>query len=271
MPSTELITGSDQRFAEVLRLTAPSMRRYAAAHGMRFLSVPMGGHGRAASWSKIRALQEALDRGADPAIWIDADALMVRFDQDIRSTLDPAKDFFVFWQDRFSDPYANLGVIVVRNTEWSRQFLQQIWDAKLDPEHGWWDQAAFQHLIGMRRCLERGEVDAPDENLLAHIGALDERWNVILSYSDIDNARIRHYAGMALSTKLAMIRFDLALPEFCRDRGIMALSRADHWLKKFVRRMEAKALSAGPLKAHYYGIRKGFARRLRAAIFSRSR
>ncbi len=179
---------------------------------------------RAPAWSKITAIQNALDRGADPVVWIDADALIVRQDADITAQLDPAKDIFM-WMSR-TEMFINTGILVVRNNPWSRWLLDQVWNSKLSPEHPWWEQAAFLHIIGFRATLGRGDPDAPNDEILAHFGRLHPRWNSLLTDRRIKQPAIRHYAGAPYGSLVALIRRDSTL-RFGRDFLMPAIAKAE--------------------------------------------
>jgi hypothetical protein len=163
----ELITGCDDSYTSVAALTVPEMRRYAERHGLAFSFTQFTAGARAPAWSKITAIKEALLRGSDPVIWIDADALIVRPERDIRDSTDPGKDILV-------GPRFNTGILLIRNTPWSLWFLDKVWDNQLVPEHGTWDNAAFVYMLGYRHRLGRGEPDHPDEMAL-RLASFDER------------------------------------------------------------------------------------------------
>ena len=246
----EVITGYDEGFTPVAELTVPAMRRYADRHGFAFSVTHFTPGERAPAWSKIPAIKAALARGSDPVVWIDADALIVRQHVDVRSALSPDRDLFVV---RESAPvsYANTGFVVVRNTPWSMQLLDRIWQSQLSPEHVWWDQAAFLHLIGERAVLERGEPDCPNHELLSHIGWLDERWNYTMFWAPVRAPFIRHYAAMPNEARRALIRFDTLGGGDMTAVVCRTLRRLTHYRL----RMESKARSASGVKRLAYRLR----------------
>ena len=251
----ELITGCDDGYTSVAALTVPEMRRYAERHGLAFSFTQFTARERAPAWSKIIAIKEALLRGSDPVIWIDADALIVRPERDIRDSTDLGKDILV-------GPRFNTGILLIRNTPWSLWFLDKVWNNQLVPEHGTWDNAAFVYTLGYRHRLGRGEPDRPDEMILSHIGRLDRRWNCVTLISPAGGAFIRHYAGLPIAARASLIRRDLALPGY----GYVAapFSRMALHFASFDERMKQKA-STARLPGWYNG-RRLAGRALRALL-----
>lgn len=258
----EIVTGYDEGYRPVAELTVPVMRRYAERHGFAFTIAHFEPGERAPAWSKITAIQEALARGSDPVVWIDADGLIVRQHVDIRSALSPDREVFMVRESATPISYASTAVVVVRNTAWATQFFDRIWQSQLSPEHVWWDQAAFLHLIGERAILKRGEQDCPNHELLSHIGWLDERWNYTMSWSPVRAPFIRHYSGMPNAARRALIRFDV-LGGGDMTAMICRISRrvAFHQM-----RMQSKARAAAGIMGLVYRLRHGAARAAQAVL-----
>jgi len=243
MAQAAMITGYDRGYVDIAALTVPIMRSYAKRHGLVFYAEVFTATERAPSWSKIPAIKRALARRYDPVIWIDADALIVRPDLDIQDGADPSKDILV-------DPFYNAGVMLIRNTPWSDSVLDTVWNNQLVPEHASWDNAAFLYTLGYRRWLGRGEDDCPNEDVRSHIGQLDARWNRLPLVQPSNGAFIRHYAGLPLRARVALIRRDIAIPFY----GLIAspASRLAHRVFTFDERMSRKAVAAR-IPAWYYG------------------
>jgi hypothetical protein len=249
----ELLTGFDDGYAPVAKLTVPAMRAYADRHGITFTVERFLPSERATSWLKIPAIRNALGRGSDPVIWIDADALIVRPTHDLRSGLDPTKEFFIR--------------MLFRNRDWSRWFLDTIWNGKLEPEHPTWENAALVHLLGFRGVLGRGEADQPNPAILAHVGALDDRWNVMpMVDATGKRAFIRHYAGVPTASRPRLIRRDAKLP-FGGDLLMPMIIKAELKLAALEQRMKTKAERANAkTAASRYRLRQRLAAGLRRFI-----
>lgn len=90
-----------------------------------------------ARWNKIYLLWEALDpqhgigRLWDYAVWMDADAVILnpsfRWEQIIRNTTKTSAQIWVSAEHEGSTTRINSGVILVRNSRWTRSFLWQWW------------------------------------------------------------------------------------------------------------------------------------------------
>jgi hypothetical protein len=87
-------------------------------------------------WNKVKILAEALDpdrgwaRDLDYVVWIDADIIIL--DMGLRLELVAADnadaDFLVSAEHAGSTTLINSGTVMVKNSAWSRRFLQDWWD-----------------------------------------------------------------------------------------------------------------------------------------------
>ena len=145
-------------FDTVQEQTWPSRQAYAAKHGYVLVD---GSHlldrSRPPAWSKIRAVQNLLDnnRKCDWVFWMDADTVIMNSSIALESLLpsssDSAIDLIATYDRRFG---VNSGSWLLRNSTWSRQFLEDWWNMKA------WvrpaglslsgDNAAFGHLVQER-------------------------------------------------------------------------------------------------------------------------
>lgn len=100
---------------------------------------------RPLAWSKIKIIQRHLP-SYDYIVWIDGDTLImndkIKLDNIITFDTD-GKDIMVA-QDY---TMINTGVIFIKNTEWSRKFLDLIYDQTDFLNHPNWEQGAFIHLL----------------------------------------------------------------------------------------------------------------------------
>jgi hypothetical protein len=142
-------------FDGVARLSFPNLRAYAAKYGYRFTDASdLMDTSRPPAWSKILAVQKQLqavkDDACDWVFWVDADIVVMNSTIDMKSFLpsDPAIDLLITMDRRLT---ANSGAWLIRNTDWSKSFLQTWWNMR-----SWvrepglslsGDNAAFGHLI----------------------------------------------------------------------------------------------------------------------------
>jgi lipopolysaccharide biosynthesis glycosyltransferase len=83
-----LITYADNSQSDIDQISLPFKQYYADAFGYQLINQPeLPKHDRTPNWSKILLLQEALSE-YDQVLWLDADTMPVRFDEDIFSHMD---------------------------------------------------------------------------------------------------------------------------------------------------------------------------------------
>ena len=100
---------------------------------------------RPLAWSKINIIKKYISN-YDYVVWIDGDSHImnqkIKLEQIIRDWSQD-KDFTVA-QDK---QLINTGVILIKNTEWSKKFLDLIYDQVQFKNHSNWEQGAFINLL----------------------------------------------------------------------------------------------------------------------------
>ena len=146
LPSICLVTFTDSQspswiqrlvrwrnYAGILELTWPNKLRYAQKHGYQlfdhssYLDIS-----RPPAWSKIPAMQALLtpDSQCDWVLWTDADTVIMNSDIRITDFLpDPSLGLDLVVASDEGGGY-NSGVLLFRNTDWSRWFLQTWWNMR---------------------------------------------------------------------------------------------------------------------------------------------
>jgi hypothetical protein len=154
-----LVTAAGPRMHDVLHdLALPTFRRYAERWNYDIHAVDLAADGeraeagaQRAKWAKIRILREAL-RSYPLAVWLDADVLIMRTDDDIATHLH-AGHFQAMALEQV--PYEhrvnpNTGVWVMRSCEESFAFLDAV--ERAGPQPGpWADQGAVLVSLGWDR------------------------------------------------------------------------------------------------------------------------
>lgn len=209
------------------------MRHYADIHGMEFRQVVDKSYGRPPAWSKLYLTKECFDEGFDYVFWVDADAVIRRFDEDIRASVNEAADFY-FAKERHpvlgtpSRWRLNTGVFVMRNCEASRQLIDAAIAREEYINHEWWDQAAISAALGFWSVFVKPDEHRPDAptDLARHIGWLHLRWNTSPVYDPEPNANIHHFYGLRGPGKRAAMEMDAALDRFS---GVSNVGLAARW------------------------------------------
>ena len=158
-PRGVLLTAAGPHMHDVLyEFALPSFRRYGARWGYEVAAVdlPVDGVGadtaaRRAKWSKVQLLRDALD-SYPLVLWLDADVLLLRCDEDIAAHLHP--DCFqalaleqVPYEHRINP---NTGVWLMRANPTALAFLDEVEAA--GPQPGpWADQGAVLAALGWDR------------------------------------------------------------------------------------------------------------------------
>lgn len=190
MPKSKaiLIQQATGAHTEMLDLTGARHEAYAARHDLTFWSVRGNVQfERATHWNKIRLIQTALAQGFELVVWLDADTVIVRPEEDLRAALPDGPPIGLCrhdtqgWNGR---PYHhNSGVIFVRNTPLARQFFDEVWAAG-PVNHSWHEQV---------RVIEMMEK-FPDA-----VQRLDDRWNSSEEITPRADAVIRAWHGYGLA------------------------------------------------------------------------
>ena len=113
-------------------------------------------NGRAVQWYKIPFLQQVLTTSDhDYIIYLDADAVVVKPEKDIRDIINENLDSDLIIARDFGPDLVNTGVMIFKNTPWSIDFLERVWEAGDHISRGkykthiWHEQtimSAFAHI-----------------------------------------------------------------------------------------------------------------------------
>ena len=150
-----------RNFDGILELTWQNKIDYARKHGYElFDASDLIDTSRPPAWSKILAVAQLMDEDkCDWVMWTDADTVIMNSEQRIENFLpqDPSKHLLVGSDN--GGGY-NSGVFLLRNSEWSRQFLSD-----------WWDMRSFVRPAGMALSGDNHAMKA----LLRDMPDFDER------------------------------------------------------------------------------------------------
>ena len=182
-----VVTAAGPSMRAVLReLSLPSFERFADRWGyeVRATELPFDGEGadavaQQAKWAKLRLLRDALDDHA-LALWLDADVLLLREDEDVADHLHPAHFQALALEHVPSEHRVNpnTGVWLMRSCPEAFAFLDAVEAA--GPQPGpWADQGAVLAALGWDRGDESYRWARPGRGspFLAGTSWLPPAWN----------------------------------------------------------------------------------------------
>lgn len=197
-PRVCLLTAYDASYEPIAKLSSPGMHRLATVQGYDFKPVCVMECDRPGGWLKIAPILDCLNSGYDWVLWLDADVIVRRLDQDVRQCATRGGDLFMVWHDppprpNGDGPHFNTGVMLIRCSAWSRKFFNEVW--RIGPlPYRWHDQAALHHALGYHAVIKMG----PDrENpLRRRVSRLPPQWNSIPNVCGVEDPILEHFAGL---------------------------------------------------------------------------
>lgn len=141
-------------FDNILDMTWENKERYCKKYGYALydeseLSLDTS---RAPSWSKIKATQRLLtEEPCDWVFWLDADTVIMNSNKRVEEFLPRTDSSINIVVTRQKGTGFNAGAWLIRNTDWSKEFLQRWWDMKqfsrIKGQADAGDNHAFQFLL----------------------------------------------------------------------------------------------------------------------------
>ena len=206
-----LYTAYDQGFARVAAYTVPAMRRYAELYGFDFDEHVDPIRDRPIAWSKIYIAREKFAKGYDTIFWLDADAKIRRFDEDIRDHIDSDHEFY-FVKEQFHEAVKsrlNSGLFVMRRSEIADRFLDAVLSRTELTNHVWWEQAAILATFGLWSNFDDHlrRADEPNE-FSSRLKFLPPRWNSFMGKDCDPDAIVHHFIILDNHGKAAALAID---------------------------------------------------------------
>jgi len=160
-----LVAGKE--YSKAVRLATKSKEDYSKIHGYDII---VGNdtdvdNSRPVAWSKIPLLRRLLP-GYDFVFWSDADAMFVDYQRRLEeffSGFIASDKMMVVTKD--AKNHVNTGNFLLRNNLWSLSLLDEIWQQNQFINHGWWDNAAFIHLLGLHPRIAQKVAVVPNHHL----------------------------------------------------------------------------------------------------------
>lgn len=214
-------TSYTKDFAPIGNICANTLKIYSKKHGYTLRVIPnLVMPDRPSPWHRVKFIPKLFDEGFDFVLWMDADTLFLRYDRDIREVVEPGKDLYMACHpipnesrprgSSSDEPVPNTGVMLLRNCEWTRGFLEEIWNREEYRDHIWWEQAATLDLLGYFGILGKGN-DQPNKNLLGHIKFIDLEWNSVPHVCSVLHPIVHHYAGYPRPFRMQKMTMDFFL------------------------------------------------------------
>jgi galactosyl transferase GMA12/MNN10 family len=179
----------------MLALSAATFEAYARRFGWDLvLSTEPLAPERPGSWSKIPLLQQLLER-YELVWWIDADAVIVDLEPDIAAAVHPGADVYLVAHAQGRDELAvvpNAGVMLLRRSPFTRDFLDAVWASEQHIDHNWWENAAVIELLGQSLVPPFPVVD-PTSRWRDRVDQLDLCWNSVPGYCESSSPVVNHH------------------------------------------------------------------------------
>jgi mannan polymerase II complex MNN10 subunit len=121
-----------RNYDQVFGISMRNKNEYAEKHGYKtFDGSYLIDTSRPPSWTKIKALQRLLyEEECDWAVWMDADTVIMNKSILFESFLPSDEKYDMLCTKDSPNTGYNSGVLIFRNSEWSKQFLEDWWNMK---------------------------------------------------------------------------------------------------------------------------------------------
>ena len=216
----KILSGYNFRYRNIGKKSEESIIKYADYFNFDYEINKSNKFERHFYWLKIKMIIENLEKGShDFYLWIDADAFFCRY-ENILNHIDKSKHLFVhnnFFKSVHKTKYKfvnyltwvpNVGVLLVRNTEWSLNFFKNVWNKKKYLNHYWPDNAAFMDELGIKAEISKISQNTISKDTINKTFFLSGIWNSMpgKNYSNPYNNEISNFYFNPIIIHLAGIR-----------------------------------------------------------------
>jgi hypothetical protein len=213
-----ITTYYDDRYEPVGNISLLTQRKYAQMHGADFFVSNNADIecDRPIAWRKIQVIKNLFSLGYQYVLWVDADALFVRYDVSFfLNEIEYGKDVYLTAHPEGIRKIPNSGVFMVKNSFFGRRFLKRIWDLSIYTDHVWWENAAIIHLISKEDFSDHSIPNnrkTLNDHEMKKIKYLDIKWNSIPEAYEgkacVDDPIIKHYAGFPFDYRYQCMNAD---------------------------------------------------------------
>lgn len=190
------VCGGTEAFMEECRPCLDSVQEYCNHHGYLYFVWDAPNFERPISWARLPLLLTSMEQRPDLEFfaWIDADAMITnpRLPLSLFTDLLNKKHKNVLY---CIDGANNLndGVAIYRNCEWTREFIQRLWNMEEYINHPWWVNAAVGKLYMTEPALRQDVLVINNPNIFNSYTKGRTPWQ----FGDF----IVHFAGMPSETR----------------------------------------------------------------------
>jgi hypothetical protein len=195
-----MLTAYDGPYRVIGEISSSNKEAYCRRHGHRFVCRTDGfDMSRPAPWSKIPFIRQELD-AADWVLWSDADALVMNGAVPVTRFVQDCADIVLS-----GDPWhgLNTGHMLVRATDWSREFLERVYARTEFLNDSWWENAAVIALYSEDPEVRRHIAVVPNKlfNAYPYPGGNYATGDFMVHFPSLRrpalDAAMRSYAAMA--------------------------------------------------------------------------
>jgi hypothetical protein len=204
---TCVISGSDDHFSPLFRLTSPTHARYAAEQGYDYQAFRFEARDYPPSWSKIPVLRAAL-HSYQRVLWIDADAAF------IRSEAIPDDRPVTLAHQRLADAEGNAwnwpccGLMALAG-DIGVEFLDVLWKGlERYRDHPWWEQAMAYEALGYDNAIlgpGQGDPYLGPTEWTDDVGFFPDHWHST-PQDPRDRAIVFHATAYPLPRRIALMQ-----------------------------------------------------------------
>lgn len=138
----KVITAYNHKFYDIVNITQPIFIKYCTLknYSYRIEDLSRYNLSRPPAWSKISIVLEEMEKDlVDFYLWIDADAVILNLDFDPLTFVTETHD--IYMARDFNN--LNSGVMLLKHTDYTKKFLQTVWDMTEYIENSSWENEAI--------------------------------------------------------------------------------------------------------------------------------
>jgi hypothetical protein len=130
-------------FSDLLKITNASKEEYCETHGYDFYCRTEGIRtDRAIGWEKIQIICDHIDK-YDYIFYVECDAMIMNHTIRIENLIDDNYDITTSIHKNANEYEINAGVLLIKCSEWSKNFLNKLCKKEEFHHHNWAEQAAI--------------------------------------------------------------------------------------------------------------------------------